>query len=179
MATTDETIVYENSMEDWIQFHIFHVKHSASGRTKRKRNALAAALVGFAVFNGLVAVGGNWTPGTALPAALFGAVAAALSWPLTLLGIRKNAARMYAEGKDDAVLGLHKLTLTGDALHEETADGSTTNSLDSIERVRATEDYVYIYTSPTSAHVIPTEKVLDGDLAEFVTTLASRRRAGD
>lgn len=179
MAMTDETIEYENSMEDWIQFRIFHVKHSASGRAKRKRNALAAALMGFAIFNGLVAVGGNWTPGTLLPAALFGGVAAALSWPLTLLGIRKNAARLYAEGKEHAVLGWHKLTLTGDALHEETADGPTTNSLDSIERVRATEDYVYIYISPTSAHVIPTEKVLDGDLAEFVTTLASRRRAGD
>lgn len=176
---TDETIEYENSMEDWIQFRIFHVKHSTSGRAKRKRNALAAALVGFAIFNGLVAIGGNWTPETLLPAALFGAVAAALSWPLTLLGVRKNAARLHAEGKEHAGLGWHKLTMSENALHEEHADGSTTNSFDSIERVRATEDYVYIYTSPTSAHIIPTEKVLYGDLAEFVTTLASRRRAGD
>lgn len=142
LAVTDEAIEYENSMEDWIQFRIFHVKHSASGRAKRNRNALGAAVTGFAVFSGLAAIGGGWMPVTLLPAALFAAVAAALSWPLTLLGVRKNAARLYAEGKGPTKLGWHKLTLTDDALREENADGSTSHSFDSIERVRVTEDYV-------------------------------------
>ncbi|MEX2586364.1 MAG: YcxB family protein, partial [Actinomycetota bacterium] len=159
----DEAIEYENSMEDWIQFRIFHLKHSHSGRTKRNRNALVAALAGFAVFSALAAIGGDWTPVTMLPAALFAAVAAALSWPLTLLGVRKKAARLYTEGKEPTKLGWHKLTLTEDALREENAAGSISHSFDSIERVRVTEDYVYIYTGATSAHVIPTDKVLYGD----------------
>lgn len=175
----NEMLEYENSMEDWVQFQIFHVKHSPSGTAKRKRNALAAAVVGFLVFTGLAAIGGNWTPAILLTAALFAALTAALSWPVTMLAVRKRAARLYADGEERGLLGRHKLTLTAEALNEENSKGSRTDSFDSIERVRVTEDYVYIYVGPESAHVIPNDKVMNGDLGEFLTTLAKRRRAGD
>lgn len=164
-------IEFENSPEDLIQFKIFHVKNSETGERARNRNAIGAAAAAFLVVNGMAAISGVWSPGTVLQATLLAGLAGWISWPVTKLGIRRRAAQMYKQGAERGLTGWHRLQVVDGSLEEHNSAGSVSHRLSSIHRIPATEDYVYIYISPASAHVIPTDKVFSGDLADFMEVL--------
>jgi hypothetical protein len=63
-------------------------------------------------------------------------------------------------------LGRHRLVLTQDGLVESTAVGESRTSWAGIDRVEQNRDYIFIYTAPAAAHVIPKRAFRDMREAE-------------
>lgn len=63
--------------------------------------------------------------------------------------------RAVREGQSKGVLGPHTITLEPDTLREVTAAGEATHKWSGIAKVAETDDYIFVYTQPFAAHVIP------------------------
>src|SRR5206468_2773224 len=59
------------------------------------------------------------------------------------------------ERPDKGQLGTHRIVLSRDGVFERTAVGEARTSWAGIDRVEENEGYIFIYTSPAAAHIIP------------------------
>lgn len=57
--------------------------------------------------------------------------------------------------KNKSFLTTHKINLNDESLIEETKWGTTIYKWNGIHKLKKTKRYLYIYLSPTSAHIIP------------------------
>ena len=93
--------------------------------------------------------------GAALVSALFASL-----WyyfyPTWLRSImRRQAKKLYAEGRNSGTIGKHAITLHAENLTEQSDAGQATFKWETIEKVVKTDDFILIYTSSLQAHVIP------------------------
>lgn len=91
---------------------------------------------------------------------LFFAVAFPVVALLTRARERRQTRRVIlemlkSEQPDKGQFGRHRLKLTGAGLEERTAVGESRPSWAGVDRVEQDAAYVFIYTSPAAAHVIP------------------------
>jgi hypothetical protein len=63
-------------------------------------------------------------------------------------------------------LGKHRVVLTEDGLVETTAVGESRTSWAGVHRIEQNSQYIFIYTSPAMAHVIPKRAFRDVEEAE-------------
>ena len=73
-------------------------------------------------------------------------------------------------------LGRHRLVLGEDGLTESTAVGESRTSWSGVDRVEQSADYIYIYTSPAAAHVIPKRAFPTPEQADAFYRLSQARR---
>ncbi|HEX6624157.1 MAG TPA: YcxB family protein [Pyrinomonadaceae bacterium] len=59
------------------------------------------------------------------------------------------------EKPDKGQLGVHRIALTETGLVERTAVGESRVTWAGVDRVEQNEEYVFIYTAPSAAHIIP------------------------
>ena len=62
---------------------------------------------------------------------------------------------MQKEGANKAIWGKHNITINDQELAETTEVGESRCRWSGVERVAENEDYIFIYVSTASAHVIP------------------------
>ena len=81
---------------------------------------------------------------------------AGLSWVFERRGTR-SAIREFVEKEkpDKGQIGKHTLVLSDDGLTESTVVGEQRTSWVGIDRVEQDPDYIFIYTGPSAAHVVP------------------------
>jgi hypothetical protein len=63
-------------------------------------------------------------------------------------------------------LGRHKVVLTEDGVFESTAVGESRTSWAGVHRIEQSPQYIFIYTSPAAAHMIPKRAFRDMQEAE-------------
>jgi len=63
--------------------------------------------------------------------------------------------KYYLEGKNKEVLCKHKITIGKNKITEETKNSKNEHTWDGIEKIVYTNDYIFIYTSALTAHVVP------------------------
>ena len=81
------------------------------------------------------------------------------------------------EKPDRGQLGRHKLVLNDKGIIESTAVGESKTSWDGVDRVENDNEYVYIYISPVSAHVIPKRAFVTARVADDFYQLARISKA--
>ncbi len=81
------------------------------------------------------------------------------------------------ERPDRGVLGRHRMVLDEDGVRESTAVGESRTTWAGIDRVEQSPEYIYIYTSPAGAHVIPRRAFGDPPKAEAFYQFAQARKA--
>jgi hypothetical protein len=74
-------------------------------------------------------------------------------------------------------LGKHRLALSEDGIVESTAVGESRTSWAGVDRVEQNSDYIFIYTSPAAAHMIPKRAFRDLQEADAFYQLARTRKA--
>jgi hypothetical protein len=74
-------------------------------------------------------------------------------------------------------LGKHRLAMSEDGILESTAVGESRISWAGVDRVEQNSDYIFIYTSPAAAHMIPKRAFRDPQEAEAFYHLAQARKA--
>src|SRR5215216_7230049 len=73
-------------------------------------------------------------------------------------------------------LGKHKVVLTEDSVVESTAVGESRTSWAGVDRIEQNPQYIFIYTSPAAAHVIPKRAFRDMQEAEGFYQLSKTSR---
>jgi hypothetical protein len=77
-------------------------------------------------------------------------------------------------------LGRHRIVVSEDGLVESTAVGESRTSWAGVDRIEQNSDYIFVYTSPAAAHIIPKRAFEDERDAERFYTfgLARKESAG-
>jgi hypothetical protein len=83
-------------------------------------------------------------------------IVALTQWFLERRLMRRAILRLLADERPDrGQLGKHRLVMSEEGLVESTAVGESRSSWAGVNRIEQNLDYIFIYTSPAAAHVIP------------------------
>ena len=165
---------YENTMDDTLAFLEFHYAHSPTIRKQRSQLRWGASLCVFLMaFTTCLALSFVQHSPIDLKALMIscslGAVLMFLLMPaLTLRSMRRNSRRLFAEGKQQGLLGEHLLEIENDGLTERTDVNETKTLWRGMEQVAATKTHTFIYVTSLSALIIPHDRITEGNLQEFV-----------
>jgi hypothetical protein len=102
----------------------------------------------------------------------------ALVFPLRLKrNLRRTVNAAYGEGKNRALFVRQTMRVEDDALVLESVAMSNRIKWEYIERVDITDDYMFVYLSALSAHVVPADGIIRGDYDYFVHEVQKRWQA--
>jgi YcxB-like protein len=105
---------------------------------------------------------------------------AVLYWILWRQMMRRAIRVMVREEKPDkGQLGTHTILLGADGLVETTAVGESRTSWAGIDRIEQNDDYIFIYTSPVAAHLIPKRVFVGSQAQEFYEQAIRRKHDAD
>jgi len=68
---------------------------------------------------------------------------------------RAIRAQVAREKPECGQLGRHHIVLSPDGVTETTAVGQTVTRWTGVDRIEQNDDYIFIYTAPAAAHIIP------------------------
>jgi len=104
-------------------------------------------------------------------------VVALMTWRLDRRQTRRAILELLREEKPGkGQLGRHKLGLGEAGLVESTAVGESRTSWEGVDRVEQNREYIFIYTAPAAAHVIPKRAFSSPGEAETFYQLAGASR---
>jgi hypothetical protein len=86
--------------------------------------------------------------------------------------------QLLEEGDNSSVFGQIELRLENDAFVEIGRSNESRYAFEGIKRVGETPDHAFLYTSALQAIVIPKEKIVTGDVGQFMTVLRRRVPGG-
>lgn len=106
-----------------------------------------------------------------------GAAAYVLIYPRLMRNhIRKVSRKLYSEAANRTVLCWHELEIYEGGFIERTAYNENRSAWGAIERIESAPGYTFIYIGPGNAHVIPHQRIAEGDLREFLVELGKHFR---
>jgi hypothetical protein len=168
-------VEYELTPDDLYAFQLRAV-HKSPIAKRTRRNTYIALLAAILIFAIMPAIGPR---GFDLSHVSFGffsyffALIAALTWFFEKRMTRRGIVDLIKEEKpDQGQLGRHKLKLDETGLVESTAVGEARVLWSGVHRVEHDPDYIYIYTAPSAAHLIPRRSFSSENEAERFLQLA-------
>ena len=170
-------IEYDILLEDILALNLYHHQQSPSARRNRMLLQYGPPVIPVIVFLFQAFVSGA-SMVASLPWLFFAGI-----WvifvPFSLRrSMKKRVARMVLEDQDGGVTGRHKFTLASDAVTDKTGSGKTKTKWRDVWKLVATNYYLYVYISDTSAHIVP-KRAFDSEeeFREFVDTAMRYYRA--
>lgn len=104
-------------------------------------------------------------------------IVSVLQWSLDRWLVRRAIRQLLKDERPDrGQLGRHRLILDEDGLTESTAVGESRTRWAGVDRVEQNREYIYIYTSPAAAHVVPKRAFSTPEQAEVFYRLSRARR---
>ncbi len=162
-------VSYELTPDDLYAFQWRAVFESPMGRRTR-RIVYGAWTLAVLLFSAVPAIGRD---GFVLSRMSFTFLALALpivlvvQWCLERWLVRRAILRLLREEKPGrGQLGTHRIVVSEDGLIESTAVGESRTSWVGVDRIEQNPAYIFIYTSPSAAHLIPKRAFSDGQEAE-------------
>lgn len=161
------SISYQLTVDDLVAFAEYHTAHSATDR----RNYYWSLGVGALTVLVLL-----WLLGFRTVGGWAGAVAALVGWVVylnwrTRTGNRRYYRRVYSEGANRGMLGLHRLSANASGLTVRTDVTDASTAWSGVERIEETPGMAFIYLGALNAYPIPEARVLEGNLRDFIATV--------
>ncbi len=175
---------YDFTLEDALAFNEYHFRRSPAGRRARLRHMFLPPTIWMGLALGFEAfVGGDTNHSFAVALAAVSAMWI-LTAPLFLARqIRRSVQRMYAEGRNRALLGRHVMSVSIEGVTDEGPGTRTQTRWESVERIARSTDHLFIYLNAVAAHVVPARAFPDrGEFDRFVESvreLAASAAVGD
>ncbi len=172
--TPNQMIVeYERTVEDIIEFNLFHMSHSPS---IRKQTLITQIIVAVLVFIGSLVIGYLFHQETKALTSFDYIVALVVSIscfyavpPFNRAEVRRGFRKATSEGDNKAILGRHTVSLTKDNIFIKTQVGESKYIWSSINKVMQNDKYVFLYVSSINAIMIPVEAFTSNrSLLEFL-----------
>ncbi len=92
---------------------------------------------------------------------------------LTCIGLFASSLTLITKN-DKGFLTKHIITLSKDELVEETIVNRTTFSWETVFKIGKTKNYIYLYTGPNQAHVIPKRELKNEEWNDFYSYINNR-----
>jgi YcxB-like protein len=170
---------YEITRDDLYAFQWRAVFESARSRRAR-RTAYLLWLLAILLFAIVPAIGPD---GVTLSRVSFTFIATSLlvalllQWCLERWLVRHAIRQLLAsERPNRGQLGRHRLILGDDGLTESTVVGEARTRWAGVDRIEQSPDYIYIYTSPAAAHIVPKRAFPNSEQADAFYRLSQARR---
>ena len=153
-----KTIEYERTLNDILNYNLYHFKHSPSLRRQALVGRITGSVLVVVVSLALMYIidSDKHLDSVAYIFALIGAVISFLIFPwLHTRGIRNRTLKLLNEGSNKGLLGRQRITLQDEGLYCESPSGETKLKWEAIERIVTNEDYMFVYLGSVNAIVIP------------------------
>ena len=165
------TIVYDVSEQDYVNFNLYHMKHS-----RQAKRVMLLEKYGYAlVLAAACYVGGEFYIGALCAGAIL-----ALAWILVYPKYRKNRVsrmvkRHINEGKTNDFIGHQELTLNEDCIDEVSPGTTSQTKYSVVERIGCDYDCIFLYIGAIKAFIIPLSAFSnDEQKEEFFAILKDR-----
>ncbi len=166
------------TQEDYIAYNIHHIENSPSLKRALNIQRYGLALI-FLIFPFIIAA--MTSISLTLWLLVYGTIF--VVWirfypKYYMNSTRKRIIRLIQEGNSASLLGDRSVILTDEAVEEISPQGESRVTWGSIERIDETDEYIYIYTSPVNAYLVPT-RAFEGTAqkSEFLMTLRNHKQA--
>lgn len=163
--------------EDYIAYNIHHIEHSPSLKKSLNIQRYGLALI-FLIFPFIIA--SITSISLTLWLVVYGTVF--VFWikfypKYYISSTRKRIIRLIEEGNSANLLGDRSIILTEEGVEEISPQGESRTTWGSIERIDETQEYIYIYTSPVNAYLVPT-RAFEGTAqkSEFLMILRNHKQ---
>ncbi len=83
----------------------------------------------------------------------------------------KQINNLYKNGNYKEVLGTHEMTISHEYLTEKTEYHKTEIKWGLISKIDTTPSHTFIFTDEVTAYIIPHNKIIDGNAAQFIDML--------
>jgi len=174
------TVEYERTIEDIIEFNLFHMSHSPSIRRRTLITQIIVALFGFI---GVLAFAYIFIREARVLTyfdyigALIGSVVGIAVIPyLNRVEVIRGLRKASSEGDNSAILGHQTITLTSESISIKTQGTESKFNWSSIVRIMQNDKYVFLYISSINAIVIPIKAFSsDKSLQEFLNIINVNR----
>jgi len=173
-------VEYDLTRDDLFAFQWRAAFNSPRGRRIRRWTYLTwlIAIVVFAVLPAIDADGFTLSRVSVTFIVLAFAIAALFQWLFETRLMRLLIRRMLSDEKPErGHLGRHRLILDDDGAVERTAVNESRTSWAGIDRIEQDAAYIFVYTSPNAAHVVPRRAFADARQAEDFYEFARARKA--
>jgi len=161
------SVAYHVELDDLVAFAEYHTAHSPTVRRDYYWSLGVGALTVLVLL---------WILGFRSAGGWAGAVVALVGWVVyfnwrTLTGNRRHYRRVYGEGANRGMLGLHRASADAEGLTVSTSVTDSRTRWSGVERIEEASGLALIYVSALSANVIPAARVVEGNFHEFVQTI--------
>ncbi|MHB8855270.1 MAG: YcxB family protein [Bellilinea sp.] len=170
------TVEFERTVEDTIEFNVFHMSHSPS---IRQRALFAQIIVAVLVF--IVSLAVRYLLNldkralTYFDYALFLVLSVASFFIFPYLNkaeVIRGLHKATKEGDNKAILGHQTISLSPDHIIVKTQSSESKYTWDSIDKVVQSDKYIFVYISSISAIAIPGKAFsTENELQEFANYL--------
>lgn len=159
-------IQYQNTMDDLVALHLYNSQRSASSRLGRLLLQLVVGSITLAS-SALYFVAAEYLEASIWLVAgllLVALVPRSFRW-----SVERQALKLHRRSQKTGALGLHRLSLTAEAMVDTTDRGERQVLWTDVERVVSTSDHVFILTAVGSAAIVPkTAFSDDAGCADFI-----------
>jgi hypothetical protein len=170
LAGGGPAIGYTPTIEDYVAFNLYHLRHSPVARRAKWR---AVVLMGFFVLLACAVVSymtrSSW--GTYVVQVILCALIVVYSAWRYDHNVAVHVRRHLREGRNAAQLSPHTVRIAADGIVEATTLNEATYRWPAIERVAESDDHLFIYIGAAQAIGIPKHRIESGDYAAFVARL--------
>lgn len=177
------TIEYERTVEDIIEFNLFHMSHSPS---IRRQALFVQVVVALLVFIVSLAIGYSLNLGqrvlTYFDYVLFLVLSTASFFMFPYLNraeIIRGFRKATNDGDNKAILGHQTVSLTPDHIFVKTQGTESKYTWASINKIAQNDKYIFLYISSINAIVIPKTFSTPSSLQEFVNYINVHRENGN
>jgi hypothetical protein len=145
-------VTYEQTLEDIAAFNLHHFRTSPLAKRRLRLTQLSSVFLTFIV----VMVWPRWSSTERVVFFITLSLFWIVGFPFYYRwAIKRNAKKIYAASKSKGILGEHQLTVEPNGIATWSPANESKIAWYGVERIESDDQYIYIYTSPLQAHVIP------------------------
>jgi hypothetical protein len=152
-------VSYENNFDDMVALTAHQLSNSVPYHKRRRWDLYGSPLFLLAAFSFFAYVSHK-------PGFYFGGVIGALASFLWSFRAhrhfpRKAVEKLHREKPQKEVFCRHTITISSDGLTEETAESRHFHTWNALYDIAYTPDYVFVFNTPATAHIIPRRELGD------------------
>lgn len=148
-------IYYNLTEEDYINFNLYHIKNSETGKRALALQRFLTPLF-FIIISYIYSLISEMPFLPLFITFLVTSILWVIFYPKYFYGlIVRNAKKMIKEGKNDGLLGNHQLKLTEEGLVDTSLNKETKVTWPGITSIRENDGYFFLYNSSVSAYILP------------------------
>ena len=174
-------IDYERTVDDLIQFNLFHTDHSPTiQRQLLWWRGLTALLVILLPLGPSYLMTQEPSPIAYIIGILGGVVAFFVFPPISRTSNINQWKKIIAEGNNKAILGRHILTLSEAGIHAKSPGSESDLEWSTIQKVLQSKSHIFLYISAVNALVIP-KKAFPTEQSQqsFLDFVLSKTKTGE